>query len=215
MANDMIGAAKDLLLRESGPGPESRKMVEEKVRRDAVTRAIFESAARTIVSFIPFDMSPFIDDYAEIPDLQRWAEHTMKRRPDFNIGPDYMHRWHILPRNALQNVYLHHLLRSDEDVHHDHPWDNTSLVISGGFWEHIPDKPPIWRAPGDVIHRQAEDFHWLELPSGGTSVSLFFTGPKRRDWGFLCPDRGWVSWQEYTGGYHDGRSTKGRGCGEP
>jgi hypothetical protein len=123
-----------------------------------------------------------------------------------------MHRWYIIPPNERQNLYLHHLLRSDEDVMHDHPWDSVSFVIKGGFTEHTPEGS-FWRAPGDVISRRAADPHWLELPAGQTSVSLFFTGVRVRDWGFHCPG-GWVPWQKFTKGRHDGRSEKGAGCGE-
>ncbi len=159
-----------------------------------------------------FDMTRFIDQYAEIGDIQQWADDVMSAPPHFIIGGDYMHRWFILPRNAMQNLYLHHLLRSDEDVMHDHPWDSVSFVIKGGFMEHTP-AGSFWRAPGDVIARKAADVHRLELPEGRTSVSLFFTGPKIREWGFACP-KGWVHWKDFTGGYHDGRSEKGAGCGE-
>ncbi len=68
-----------------------------------------------------FDMTRFIDQYAEIGDIQQWADDVMSVPPHFIIGGDYMHRWFILPRNAMQNLYLHHLLRSDEDVMHYHP----------------------------------------------------------------------------------------------
>jgi len=159
-----------------------------------------------------FDMTQFIDEYAGIEDIQRWASDIMANDPYFVIGGDYMHRWFILPRNAMQNLYLHHLLRSDEDVMHDHPWDSVSFVIKGGFTEHTPEGS-FWRAPGDVIARKAADIHRLELPAGQTSVSLFFTGPKIREWGFACP-KVWVHWKDFTGGYHDGRSEKGAGCGE-
>lgn len=212
MANDMIGAAKDLLLRESGPGPATRKMVEEKVRTDPVTNAIFESAARTIVNFVPFDMTPFVDQYAGPGDLQAWAKSIMRRAPDFTIGGDYMQRWFIIPRNDRMNLYLHRTLRSDDDVMHDHPWDNMSFVIDGGYTEHTPNSV-IDRKPGDVVSRKADDVHRLQLWHGRPSVSLFMTGPKVREWGFHCP-KGWVHWKDFTGGYHEGRSDKGAGCGE-
>ena len=102
-------------------------------------------------------------------------------------------------------------MRSDDDVMHDHPWDNTSLLIAGRYVEHTPEGSFL-REPGAVVKRNAWSAHRLQLLDGPT-VSLFFTGPKVRDWGFHCP-KGWVPWQEFTGGYHDGRSDKGAGCGE-
>lgn len=184
----------------------------EAIRRNAEAKAVYDVAVREVQTLLPFPYWHFIDQYAEIDDLLAWADSIMQREPDFVIGGDYMLRWFILPRNERMNIYLHNLLRSDEDVMHDHPWDSTSFVLKGGFWEETPEGR-FWRAPGDVIHRKAADAHRLELPEGQTSVSLFFTGPKVRDWGFHCP-KGWVPWQTFTGGYHDGRSDKGAGCGE-
>lgn len=84
--------------------------------------------------------------------------------------------------------------------------------IAGGFVEHTPEGS-FRRNPGDIVHRKATDPHWLELEPGYQSISLFFTGPKIREWGFHCP-KGWQHWHDFTGGYHDGRSQKGAGCGE-
>lgn len=160
-----------------------------------------------------FDMTRFTDVYASGSDMKDWARSVMTSRPpDFVIGGDYMERWYIIPRNDRANLYLHRTLRSDDDVLHDHPWDNTSFVIDGGYTEHTPNSV-IDRRPGDVVHRKAEDAHKLILWHGQPSVSLFFTGPKVREWGFHCP-KGWVPWQDFTGGYHNGRSDKGGGCGE-
>lgn len=160
-----------------------------------------------------FDMKQFTDTYASILDMQDWANSVMESRPpDFVIGGTYMDRWYIIPRNAGANVYLHCLKRSDEDVMHDHPWDSTSFIIAGGFKEHTPAGSFV-RNPGDIVIRKAEDPHWLELQPGYQSISLFFTGPKYREWGFHCPN-GWVDWQTFTGGYHNGRSERGAGCGE-
>ena len=78
-----------------------------------------------------FDMTRFIDEYASGSDLRDWARDVMSEPPHFTIGGDYMQRWFIIPRNDRMNLYLHRTLRSDEDVMHDHPWDNTSFVIDG------------------------------------------------------------------------------------
>lgn len=71
--------------------------------------------------------------YADGDDLATWARQQMEREPDFLIGEPsapYMRRWWIVPRNRMQNVYLHEILRSDTDeALHDHPFDNTSLLI--------------------------------------------------------------------------------------
>lgn len=150
--------------------------------------------------------------YATPDQMADWAGIQMRRTPDFVIGaPIYLRRWWIIPRNEQQNVYLHHGLRDDDDrALHDHPWPNTSYLIIGRYREITPSGVFI-REAGSVVHRQATDAHRLELVDGEPFVSLFFTGPKVRDWGFLCP-KGWVHWRDFTGGQHG--ELVGRGCGE-
>lgn len=149
---------------------------------------------------------------ASLTELQAWATGIMVRKPDFTIGGDYLRRWYLVPRNAWSNLYLHEIVRSDDDrALHDHPWDNRSFVLFGGYIEHTPEGR-IERRPGDVVERAAEALHRLELFQGQRAISLFSTGPKRRDWGFACP-QGWVPWWEFTDP-SDG-SQVGPGCGEP
>jgi len=134
-------------------------------------------------------------------ELVTWAEQIIASRDcDLNVGPDYMHRWWIVPRNPFQNVYLHRFLQSDFDgALHDHPWDNTSIVLSGRFIEYTNSGTIFKRVAGDVIHRKSTDAHRIELIDGDPpAISLFFTGPKVRDWGFLCPN-GWRRWDEFIG----------------
>lgn len=206
-----ISDAKALLMSRMGD-TQARGTVDFLLQHDPVAKSMYEVSARTVARLLPFPMHQFTDQYAGIGDMLDWAGSIMAREPDFVIGGDYMHRWYILPRNAMMNLYLHKTFRSDGDVMHDHPWDNTSMILSGGYREETPEGNFI-RRPGDVIHRKATDVHRLVLLDDQPSVSLFMTGPKVRDWGFHCPG-GWVPWEVFTGGYHDGRSDKGAGCGE-
>ena len=152
--------------------------------------------------------------YASLLDMMGWARAAMARKPDFVIGEPvapYLRRWWIIPRNEQMNVYLHEILRDDDDrALHDHPWANTSYVIEGRYREITPEGTFI-REPGDVVMRQATDMHRLELIDGEPAVSLFMTGPKVREWGFACP-KGWVHWRYFTGGANG--ELVGRGCGE-
>lgn len=159
--------------------------------------------------------------------LQQWARSLMEREPDFVIGDDptnpYMRRWWAIPRNPFQNVYLHEILKSDDDrAGHDHPWRNTTLVLEGSYLEqtYLVDKPwiecgyPILRQPGDIVERAPETTHRLIVPEGGRAVSLFFTGPVVRDWGFWCAGKSprWVHWREFTD--PDNAGATGPGCGD-
>ena len=123
-----------------------------------------------------------------------------------------MRRWWLIPRNYSQNIYLHQILISD-DVRalHDHPWDNTSFLLAGGYTEVTPEGEFV-REVGSVIHRKATDAHRLVIPEGGEAVSLFMTGPLIREWGFHCP-KGWRHWKDFTQLSADGKSSEiGRGC---
>lgn len=150
---------------------------------------------------------------ADLPAMQAWAEGLMAGRPaDFVIGADYLRRWWVVPRNAWSNVYLHDIRRSDDDrALHDHPWPNSSFVITGCYVEHTPAGRFV-RSAGDVVHRPADALHRLEVIPGERAISLFITGPKVREWGFAC-DHGWVHWADFTS--PDDSSQTGRGCGEP
>jgi quercetin dioxygenase-like cupin family protein len=150
-------------------------------------------------------------EYASLPDMQAWAESIMQREQDFVIGDRQLLRWWIIPRNEKLNVYLHAVLKSDEDrAMHDHPWANTSFLISGSYIEHTPAGIFV-RQAGDVVERPAGAMHRLEVIPGERAISLFITGPKVREWGFDC-GQGWVHWQDFVN--RENQGAVGRGCGE-
>jgi hypothetical protein len=149
-----------------------------------------------------------------------WLMRRVARPPDFVIGGDnpYLRRWWVIPRNRYFNIYLHHIIRDDDDrALHDHPWWNASLVLSGGYYEIVPVVSPVmtgwnnthWRRPGSVVFRRATAAHRLALSKGHPCWSLFITGPRVRQWGFWC-DHGWRHWKEFCAVGDRGRV--GRGC---
>lgn len=154
------------------------------------------------------------------------------RPPDFIIGGKdrpYIRRWWLIPRNRWFNVYLHQILRDDDDrALHDHPWWNISIILRGAYVEVVPDtraiKTPFTRianlphvrkrrGPGSIVFRRATHAHRLELPIEGGGIrfvwSLFITGPRVRDWGFHCP-QGWRSYREFVAS--DDPGSIGKGC---
>jgi hypothetical protein len=160
-----------------------------------------------------------------------------RRPPDVIIGgadAPYLRRWHVLPRNRLFNLYLHHFLLDDDDrALHDHPWAWCSLVLAGGYYEHTIAPGGIhhrrWRPAGSLAISGPRRAHRVELhklsahsiDAGGaappivvsktvTCFTLFATGPTVRNWGFHCPQRGWVPWQDFTDPADPGLT--GRGC---
>jgi hypothetical protein len=129
------------------------------------------------------------------------------RDPDLTIAPDgqpYLYRWHLAERNREANIYFHVQVASDpERPLHDHPWDNTSVILSGSYREVLDNNPAdefpaevYTRRVGDVIYRKAETAHRLFLPEGVPyTMTLFTTGPHKRDWGFWFADK-WRSNRE-------------------
>lgn len=154
---------------------------------------------------------------ADLASVRAWAlDHIAKHpEPDFHIGPADDHqlqRWFVVPRNPFNNVYLHRFLRSDDDrALHDHPWNNRSWVLSGEYVEHLQDGSTVTRFEGDVVERHAIEAHRVELVTG-PAVTLFFTGPIIRSWGFYCP-KGWVPWRQFVD-VHEGGNRRDQGCGE-
>jgi hypothetical protein len=155
------------------------------------------------------------------------------RRPaDFVIGGHerpYLLRWFVIPRNPVFNIYLHQFRRSDDDrALHDHPWlFNASWLLSGEYVEHTI------KAGGLLVrtHRRAGDWklrwgkapHRVELLTLADYVktqpentaplpcwTIFITGPRVRQWGFYCMERGWIHWKRFTAA--DDPGAVGEGC---
>lgn len=145
--------------------------------------------------------------------------------PDLVIAPDgapYLFRWQVIPRNEKANVYFHVQVASDpERPLHDHPWDNTSVILSGGYNETWDPQPwlqherrfygpkPASRAlrKGDVVHRKAGEAHRLILPPQHRyAMSMFSTGPVTREWGFYFEVDGWRNSKDVLKSLADGRS---------
>jgi hypothetical protein len=172
------------------------------------------------------------------------VKRTVTSRPaDFVIGGidnPYMYRWWIIPRNSVFNVYLHRVVRDDDDrALHDHPFASVSLCLDGRLGEvyakdvdglGVPTEVDRFVHPGDVVWRGARFAHRLFLPrsttDSGEAWTLFITGPRIREWGFWCPKetkvydgdgvlltlegRRWVHWKQFTA--PNDSSKIGRGC---
>lgn len=159
-----------------------------------------------------------------------------KREPDVYIGgkenPNVV-RWHLVGQSWLTsfvgNVYLHEFCRSDTDrALHDHPYlFNASWLLAGDYTEHTFSSKPLKRAAlpstqavvrerGDFVFRWGGAPHRIVLDerlSGPAHVwTLFFTGPRVREWGFWCP-KGWRPWHEFVT-RSASEAVETEGCGE-
>lgn len=115
------------------------------------------------------------------------------------VSAPYLDRWYII-RTKRFGLYLHRFWSSDEDGVHDHPWNNFSWVLAGGYWELLPDGQRLWRPPGYKKYRHAEEFHRVELKDGsaGGTWTIFGRFKRRRKWGFWEKD-GWKMVQDRRG----------------
>lgn len=159
------------------------------------------------------------------PMIRDAVRFTIDSRPPDRIigGADnpYMLRWYLTPRGLNGNAYVHEFRRSDDDrALHDHPWESCSIILDGRYFEHSIEAGGIHvrrlRNPGDIVFRQAEAAHRVELlpadcAEGRYPRTLFLTGATVREWGFHCPERGWVHWRDFTN-ERDGGDTIGAGC---
>lgn len=139
--------------------------------------------------------------------VARLARRLMARREaDVVIRAPYLYRWHVTPKNRFVNVYLHRYHASDPGPElHDHPWHSLSYMIDGELREETP-RGMVARRAGDFVFRRAAQMHRVHL-MGAHATTLFITGPKFRDWGFMT-DRGWVHWSEYLGPLQPDRSSR-------
>lgn len=141
-----------------------------------------------------------------------------RRDPDFIIGDPaapYLRRWYLHGGRSDEGwpmrLMLHQILRDDDDrALHDHPWDNISLVLSGQIRDVRPDGHTDLSA-GQTLYRQAHAPHRIVVSAFEQECAwtLFFAGPKIREWGFHCPG-GWRHWRAFVDDRDRGRV--GNGC---
>jgi hypothetical protein len=131
-------------------------------------------------------------------------------------GKVHFRRWRILATPWF-NIYIHNILRSDEEAHpHDHPWNFLSFVLKGGYseeWLHFyEDKAyqkgaPLLksvRRPGTFVYHDAKDFHKLTLLKGSAWTLVFTFGKRRPSWGFQT-EQGWLEHKAYRELKYEGK----------
>jgi hypothetical protein len=121
----------------------------------------------------------------------------------------YMERYYLLFKDKLTeeetaynlpaNLMLHHICLSDPDDLHDHPWWYATLILKGGYWEITPEGR-FWRGVGHFRISKPQSLHRIEIPEASQgSWSLFFRGPKVREWGFMKEGE-WIEHRHYLSG---------------
>lgn len=121
-------------------------------------------------------------------------------------------RWKIVA-TPFFSAWVHRISEGDDRPMHTHPWPNVSVILRGSYRERTPAGAFV-RAPGDIIHRRAEDAHAIEILER-PCWTLFLTGPERwvqrgdvrsLDWGYLCRGR-LVPWWDFDPEAHHAATT--------
>lgn len=112
----------------------------------------------------------------------------------------YLERYYLFLKDRHWfpfNVFIHKFLKSDPDDLHDHPWPYMTIILRGGYWEWTKNSDtPQWKGAGQIRFGHSTDYHRIELEPGIDCWTMFFPGPKRRDWGFLVKNR-WIQHEQY------------------
>lgn len=115
-----------------------------------------------------------VDDESEQPRLLRY----------------YM-LWRNRPSWAPLNIFVNKHITSDYDDLHDHPWDFFTIILRGGYWEHVfiddgmKETMRVWRAAGYYQLVHAESAHRIELDeSAGPCWTLCIPFCRWRTWGY-------------------------------
>ncbi len=127
-------------------------------------------------------------------------------------GELHFRRWRLLETPWL-NIYIHGIYKEDEEAHlHDHPWNYLSIILRGYFsertlnYEVITDqKQKEWKrrkieetvvGPSSFVFRKAETFHKIQKLHSKSVYTLFFTGKRKREWGYDVDGR-WIDHATY------------------
>ena len=118
----------------------------------------------------------------------------------------YLRRWFIVKSKWFRpKVYIHKFYYPDLDRDpHDHPWNSWIFMISGRYQELIYKKTMegtlivrrYFRKGPSIRKMSSTTIHTIARLDSTYVWTLFITGPKHREWGFLTPN-GWVHWRNY------------------
>lgn len=135
--------------------------------------------------------------------LALWTLYILlgKHRIPNPDGSAYLDRWPLFRIPWGPRLFLHRIYTKDPDRPvHNHPWAwAKALILSGGYTEERTSDGSLYRmrtyGPGAVNGLGLADYHSIlhVLPNTWT---LFLTGPRVRDWGFLVGHTH-VPWRQY------------------
>lgn len=122
-----------------------------------------------------------------------------KRIKDPDTGEVYLERWQVGFRNWF-SIKLHRIWRKDFGRElHDHPWNFTSFIMTGGYREHLyrDGRHQHKRTrPFQLVCRTMADRHRID-EIFDPCWTLVVCGPRRKDWGFWLDDDTWIPHTQY------------------
>ena len=139
-----------------------------------------------------------------------WLDRQGRKRVimDRQNNEPYLERYYVLFNTRKHfpfNIFIHKFLKGDPDDVHDHPWAYATFILSGGYYEWVPQFNTLghkigeiryWRGPGHFRISSPTSYHRIELKEGVTAWTLFMPGPHKREWGFLVNNK-WIHNEKY------------------
>jgi hypothetical protein len=109
------------------------------------------------------------------------------------------------------NIYIHQILKSDEEAHmHDHPWAFYSFILKGGYKEVSSYEVDGWKEVHtnyylrhSLVHHKRNDAHKLTLMASCV-WTLVLTYGKHETWGYQT-EAGWIDFQSYREQKNEGK----------
>jgi hypothetical protein len=139
-----------------------------------------------------------------------WLDRLGRKRiiMDRVNNEPYLERYYLFLKDREKfpfNVFLHKVLKGDQDDVNDNPWPYATLIVKGGYYEWVPvfnsigqkiSEQRLWRGPGHFRICKPNSFHRIELKDGVTAWTIFMPGPHKREWGFLVNNK-WIPHDKY------------------
>lgn len=130
----------------------------------------------------------------------------MDRDATGKAKPELYLRRYLLFSSSFACIYIHRFFKSDDETHHDHPWNFLTYIVDGKYKEEvlvseIYAKYKVWpakfskqknvREKGSIAYRRATDIHRVILYRNykpeefeSAPLTICFIGPRVREWGF-------------------------------
>ena len=158
------------------------------------SHAIYITVCRNMAAILEYFSKMKKNYYTKLP-RTRIIMDNVKNTP-------YLIRHYLLIQNRKTfpfNVFIHKIMKGDDDDIHDHPWGFFHIILSGGYWEYVTVNDDgetldqgvkkVWRPPGHWNVVSANYKHKIELgiDKPWTIFIPFIKHSINKQWGFWKP----------------------------